>query len=228
MTLCRAIGRWVAICPTTQWAAGSYSLVLVLDNREVREKRDRQYIQECLAQNNIALETRPLPVGDVLWLLRPLGQAGPSDDDIVAGSIIERKRMDDLLSSLKDGRLREQRVRGSGLGREGRWVGEWVGGRAGLGPGHGAGAWGQGWGPVLGAGAWGWGSGLGVGAGGLGLGLAKCSPCPCPVALALSPSPRRPCPVSLSTSPLPCRPLHAPSPPCLSPSSDCPHAAPIA
>lgn len=103
------MARWTAACTTTRWPPGSFELVLVLDNREVREKRDRQYIQDGLEANGVTIETRALPVGDVLWLLRRRGQPA-SDDDLVAGSVIERKRMDDLLASMKDGRLREQRV----------------------------------------------------------------------------------------------------------------------
>ena len=105
------VERWAAAADVVTWPAGMCDLVLVLDNREVREKRDRQYLQECLLQNGVNVETRPLPVGDVLWVLRPPATTSPTDDDIVAGHVIERKRMDDLLASMKDGRLREQRVR---------------------------------------------------------------------------------------------------------------------
>ncbi|KAF9217438.1 Crossover junction endonuclease mus81 [Podila verticillata] len=62
-------------------------------------------------ENGVQVEKRALDVGDVLWVARlkedPI--VGPSE--IVLSYAIERKRMDDLVSSIKDGRFMEQKFR---------------------------------------------------------------------------------------------------------------------
>jgi crossover junction endonuclease MUS81 len=108
---------------------GSCSVHLVLDSREVRTVKDREYISEELQKKGITPITRGLPLGDALWIARPkpaheqllatsnVDDDGEGSDEIVLDHIIERKRLDDLIFSIKDGRFHEQkfRLRQSGI-----------------------------------------------------------------------------------------------------------------
>jgi crossover junction endonuclease MUS81 len=108
---------------------GSFSVHLLLDSREIRTVKDREYISEELQKKGIKPITRGLPLGDALWIARPkpgyedlLPTANVDDDgegcnEIVLDNIIERKRLDDLIYSIKDGRFQEQkfRLRRSGI-----------------------------------------------------------------------------------------------------------------
>jgi crossover junction endonuclease MUS81 len=108
---------------------GSCSIHLVLDSREVRTVKDREYISDELQKMGVTPITRGLPLGDALWIARPkpayekvLSVANVDDDgegcnEIALDHIIERKRLDDLISSIKDGRFHEQkfRLRRSGI-----------------------------------------------------------------------------------------------------------------
>jgi len=102
---------------------GTFTVKLVLDTREVRTKTDRDYIANELKKYDVVADIRALPLGDVLWIakLKPghaaafqYRNAGDDDegsDEIVLEHIIERKRLDDLVSSIKDGRFHEQKFR---------------------------------------------------------------------------------------------------------------------
>jgi len=85
-----------------------YEIILVLDNREVSTKTDRTYIQDNLALRGINCDTRPLVLGDVTWIAK---EKKPNGIEIILDHIVERKRIDDLISSIKDGRFREQKVK---------------------------------------------------------------------------------------------------------------------
>jgi crossover junction endonuclease MUS81 len=103
--------------------AGSFTVHLVLDTREVRTKTDRDYISEQLNLSGIRPITRALPLGDALWVakLSPsiermmtsnnIGDDGEGKDEILLDHIVERKRLDDLIGSIKDGRFHEQKFR---------------------------------------------------------------------------------------------------------------------
>ncbi|KAL9576383.1 MAG: hypothetical protein Q9212_007145 [Teloschistes hypoglaucus] len=102
---------------------GSFTVELILDNREIRSRDDRNYIEKALIAKSIRPIVRALPLGDFFWVakLHPshahlLSRAGEEGDEIALDYIIERKRTDDLISSIKDGRFREQKWR---LGRSG-------------------------------------------------------------------------------------------------------------
>lgn len=102
---------------------GTFDVKLVLDTREVRTKTDRDYIANELKKYDVVADIRALPLGDILWIakLKPghaaafqYRNAGDDDegsDEIVLEHIIERKRLDDLVSSIKDGRFHEQKFR---------------------------------------------------------------------------------------------------------------------
>ncbi|KKY22860.1 putative dna repair protein [Phaeomoniella chlamydospora] len=101
-------------------ARGTFDVRLVIDNREIRSTHDRDYISEELAKRDIKAITRSLPVGDALWVaklkelspeLLTSGDEGVGKDEILLDHIVERKRLDDLIGSIKDGRFHEQKFR---------------------------------------------------------------------------------------------------------------------
>ncbi|KAL0936559.1 DNA repair protein [Colletotrichum truncatum] len=95
---------------------GSFTVHLVLDNREVRALKDRDYMQEELSKKGVKPIVRALEVGDAQWIAKchdpnSLSCRGGEGDEIVLDWIVERKRLDDLVSSVKDGRFHEQKFR---------------------------------------------------------------------------------------------------------------------
>ncbi|KAL4794600.1 ERCC4 domain-containing protein [Aspergillus venezuelensis] len=100
----------------------SFTVQLVLDTREVRTSKDRDYISNELIRKGITPEVRALEVGDTMWVAKfhdPtfLRQYGEEGDEVMLDWIVERKRLDDLIGSIKDGRFHEQkfRLRRSGI-----------------------------------------------------------------------------------------------------------------
>ena len=68
----------------------------------------REFLTE-IENRGIRVETRPLEVGDMQWVAKARSERG--DLEVVLDFVVERKRMDDLVSSIKDGRYAEQKVR---------------------------------------------------------------------------------------------------------------------
>ncbi|KAK3389096.1 ERCC4 domain-containing protein [Sordaria brevicollis] len=101
-----------------QLAPGSFTVEMVLDTREIQAKNNRDHIPEELTKLGVRPIMRSLELGDVLWVakckqpgwLNRLG-LGAEGDEVVLDYIVERKRLDDLIHSIKDGRLREQKYR---------------------------------------------------------------------------------------------------------------------
>ncbi|KAJ2833247.1 Crossover junction endonuclease mus81 [Coemansia erecta] len=94
------------------YPAGSYDVILVVDNREVHSTADRALIERELESQGVRIEVRPLTVGDYLWIARAKpDSAQRHQPDVVLDFVVERKRMDDLCASIKDGRYREQHAR---------------------------------------------------------------------------------------------------------------------
>ncbi|KAH7044969.1 crossover junction endonuclease MUS81 [Linnemannia elongata] len=98
---------------------GSFDITLVLDVREVRVQGDRDYISNKLREKGVDVETRTLDIGDVIWIAKPKEPSPLLPKEVVLDHIVERKRMDDLVSSIKDGRFNEQKFRlsRSGIGQ---------------------------------------------------------------------------------------------------------------
>lgn len=101
---------------------GSFTIQLVLDNREVRTSTDRDYIANELMKQDITPQVRALELGDAMWVAKCndpayLTRYGEEGDEVMLDWIIERKRLDDLIGSIKDGRFHEQkfRLRRSGI-----------------------------------------------------------------------------------------------------------------
>ena len=95
---------------------GSFSVRLVLDNREVRSKKDRDEISDQLTALGVPPLVRPLPLGDLFWVAKLHDPAlltchGEEGDEVILDWIVERKRLDDLVGSIKDGRFHEQKFR---------------------------------------------------------------------------------------------------------------------
>ena len=84
--------------------AGSYSIQLIMDNREIHSQVDKDRLEREIGLAGIDFSVRALDIGDVLWI------AKSGSGEYVLDYIIERKRMDDLVSSITDGRFHEQKV----------------------------------------------------------------------------------------------------------------------
>lgn len=100
-------------------APGTFTVQLVLDTREVRSKTDRDYIHDELSKKGIKPILRALELGDFFWvaklkdptLLFHHGEADEHSDELALDWIVERKRLDDLVGSITDGRFSEQKFR---------------------------------------------------------------------------------------------------------------------
>ena len=92
------------------YPAGSYDVILILDTREVESKTNRDLIAEKLKAKGVNVETRALRLGDMCWIARRRDGVGGEEDECVLDYVVERKRLDDLCSSIKDGRYTEQCV----------------------------------------------------------------------------------------------------------------------
>lgn len=100
----------------------SFTIQLILDTREVRTSTDRDYIANELMKKGITPQVRALELGDAMWVAKCrdptfLSQHGEEGDEVMLDWIVERKRLDDLIGSIKDGRFHEQkfRLRRSGI-----------------------------------------------------------------------------------------------------------------
>lgn len=93
----------------------SYTISLVLDTREVKNHKDRDFIGRELKKRGINVITRALELGDVCWVAKRHDgvDAGTGLDEASLDFILERKRVDDLIGSIKDTRFHEQKVRRS-------------------------------------------------------------------------------------------------------------------
>ena len=108
--------------------ANSYEIVLCVDTREqttgVNRDMKKTGLLSILQQNGVKVEMRTLSVGDFTWIARQKVNIGNnmanisvrSRKELVLDFVIERKRIDDLASSLKDRRWDEQKYRLSNCG----------------------------------------------------------------------------------------------------------------
>lgn len=97
--------------------AGSFELVLLVDTREqssgVEQGLRKTALMTELTKRGIQAEMRGLPVGDFAWIARRKHGTASNDvsPELVMDVVIERKRADDLSSSIVDGRFKEQKHR---------------------------------------------------------------------------------------------------------------------
>jgi hypothetical protein len=84
---------------------GDWKLVLLQDAREVGADKQRHYFTN-LFSGVVELDVRGLPLGDFVWVLKR------GEEEVVQDVIIERKTVNDLATSIKDGaRVRAGRRR---------------------------------------------------------------------------------------------------------------------
>lgn len=108
-------GRLPTFSPI-QLTPGSFTVELLLDVREIRSTKDRDYLQEELIKLGVRPIMRSLEVGDAQWVAKCndpslLTRLGAEGEEVVLDWIVERKRLDDLVASIKDGRFHEQKFR---------------------------------------------------------------------------------------------------------------------
>ncbi|KAH3672394.1 hypothetical protein WICMUC_004230 [Wickerhamomyces mucosus] len=89
------------------WEPGSYEIAFITDTREMKTQDERDFFQKKLNEFSVKTYTSDLPVGDGLWI----GCHKTTGERIVLDYLFERKRLDDLVHSIKDGRYHEQKVR---------------------------------------------------------------------------------------------------------------------
>ncbi|KAJ0978022.1 hypothetical protein J5N97_013496 [Dioscorea zingiberensis] len=86
---------------------GVYDVILILDDRENFGSRSRNIVDSIRSQFKIHVEVRRLPVGDGVWIARDR----QSNNEYVLDFIVERKKVDDLCSSIRDNRYKDQKLR---------------------------------------------------------------------------------------------------------------------
>ena len=112
-------------CPSFQpiiWPAGSFKVFLMIDTREgTREGGKRIEFCEKIAREGVRVDRAMLPLGDMIWVARKVDSRGnkiQGEQDVVLDAIVERKRLDDLVDSIKDGRYVDQKVSSTSSSRE--------------------------------------------------------------------------------------------------------------
>lgn len=90
---------------------GTYDIILLIDVREVKNKRDEDALRKELSEKGINIEVKNLNLGDMLWIARSRSPHLRADErECVLDYVVERKRLDDLCGSIRDGRYDEQKV----------------------------------------------------------------------------------------------------------------------
>jgi len=86
----------------------NWEIVLLIDSRE-RFRQDREFISKQFKKLKVLCETRTLALGDFLWVAR--GRVGSRKVERILDCVVERKRVSDLASSIKDRRYESQKYR---------------------------------------------------------------------------------------------------------------------
>ncbi|EGG20538.1 hypothetical protein DFA_00399 [Cavenderia fasciculata] len=89
-------------------------VVLLVDNREIKNHRKNgDSLLQLLNTVGVKYEQRALPLGDFLWITRLHYNLDEEQTvyEMVMDTIIERKKIPDLLESIKDGRYKDQKYR---------------------------------------------------------------------------------------------------------------------
>ncbi|XP_055988013.1 crossover junction endonuclease MUS81 isoform X2 [Sorex fumeus] len=99
---------------------GEYRVLLCVDIGEAKGAGHRAELLRELQRLRVAHSVRRLHVGDFVWVAQETQPQDPANPrELVLDHVVERKRTDDLCSSIIDGRFREQkfRLKRCGLGR---------------------------------------------------------------------------------------------------------------
>ncbi|XP_028626833.1 crossover junction endonuclease MUS81 isoform X2 [Grammomys surdaster] len=91
---------------------GEYRVLLCVDIGETRGAGHRPEMLRELQRLHVPHTVRKLHVGDFVWVAQETRPRDPeTPGELVLDHIVERKRLDDLCSSITDGRFREQKFR---------------------------------------------------------------------------------------------------------------------
>lgn len=93
--------------PYEIWTKDEYEVLIYIDNREIRAKEERDFFRRQLELAGLKCDVKALSCGDVTWVARHLR----TGREAVLNYLCERKRIDDLSDSIKDGRFQEQKNR---------------------------------------------------------------------------------------------------------------------
>ncbi len=88
--------------------AAEWEVLLLIDIRERSGRKDATYMAEKLGKQGLVCEARALAVGDFMFIAR---HRIHRSIEVVLDCMLERKRVGDLVSSIRDGRYQEQRAR---------------------------------------------------------------------------------------------------------------------
>lgn len=96
--------------------AGTFTVQLVVDTREIFSKENRDYLENELIKKGVRPLLRSLELGDFFWVAKCkdpnlLARYGEEGDEVALDWIVERKTLEDLIGSVKDGRFHEQKFR---------------------------------------------------------------------------------------------------------------------
>ncbi|XP_059057349.1 crossover junction endonuclease MUS81 [Achroia grisella] len=93
-----------------EMAPGSFDIILLIDKNETGglTKKNDPTVAQFNKYPDLKHEYRSLKVGDFTWIAR---SSVNREQELVLPYVIERKRMDDLGASIKDGRFHEQKFR---------------------------------------------------------------------------------------------------------------------
>lgn len=85
----------------------AYEVVLVLDDRETFGSRGKGVVGNIHSKFHVPVEIKRLPVGDGIWIARHRR----SRTEYVLDFVVERKGVTDLVSSIRDSRYKDQKLR---------------------------------------------------------------------------------------------------------------------
>ena len=81
---------------TIAMPSGSYTVCLVVDSRE-KPGLNNKRLEKMLTDHGVKWESRTLAMGDFIWIAK----CKTTDREVVLDCCLERKRLDDLVSSIK-------------------------------------------------------------------------------------------------------------------------------
>ncbi|KAM3348826.1 hypothetical protein ACQJBY_022199 [Aegilops geniculata] len=85
----------------------AYEVVLILDDREIFGSRGKRVVGNIHSKFHVPVEIKRLPVGDGIWIARHRR----SHTEYVLDFIVERKSVTDLVSSIRDSRYKDQKLK---------------------------------------------------------------------------------------------------------------------
>lgn len=105
---------WLHLPPLIQGERflDTYAVILILDNREQfmndgKGNSCEKFAVQLRSQFQIEVKIRHLPIGDTLWVARHK----LNGEEYVLDFIVERKKVSDLLHSIRDTRYKQQKLR---------------------------------------------------------------------------------------------------------------------